>query len=354
MCLYPRMIKNKRYEPNKKNDGIVPVVLDTRALFVPRKCERCIECKQQKARDWMIRLQEDIKTNTNAKFITLTFSNEGLTKALGEVMADKPTNWDMKGYELDNAIATKAVRMWNERHRKKYKKACRHWLITELGHQGTDNIHMHGIIWMNENMISGKGKKQQTIHWTDELAERWGYGWVWTHKMEGEKKINYVNNRTVNYITKYVTKTDELYKHYTPIILSSPGIGSNYTNTHAAIRNKYNGQQTRNYYRTENGYKMSLPKYWKNKIYNDEEREQLWMATLDKNKMYVCGEEIDVRHTKDRYFETVKYYRKKNRRLGYGSYHKDEDRLEWEENRRAKKFMERITRAETDFWWIKH
>jgi hypothetical protein len=80
MCLYPRLVKNPKYTPNKKNGGIVPQLTDHRILAVPIGCGECIECMQKKAREWKVRLKEEIKTNKIATFVTLTFSNEAITK----------------------------------------------------------------------------------------------------------------------------------------------------------------------------------------------------------------------------------------------------------------------------------
>ena len=44
----------------------------------------------------------------------------------------------LQGYELDNAIAAYAIRKFLERWRKKFKKSLRHWLVTELGHNGIE------------------------------------------------------------------------------------------------------------------------------------------------------------------------------------------------------------------------
>ena len=76
MCLYPKLIQNRKYLANKKNGGNIPTVLDERCLHVSVGCGKCIECTRKKRSQWMVRLIEDIKVNTNAKFITLTFSNE--------------------------------------------------------------------------------------------------------------------------------------------------------------------------------------------------------------------------------------------------------------------------------------
>ena len=127
-----------------------------------------MECRKQKSREWQVRLSEDIKTNTNGKFITLTFNNKEYTKLWHEV-----SRKGYKGYELDNEIATLAVRRFLERWRKEYKKSIRHWLITELGHQGTEHLHLHGIIWTDEKL--------------DKVEEIWKYGFMW--KGEGDKKF---------------------------------------------------------------------------------------------------------------------------------------------------------------------
>ena len=137
------------------------------------------ECRKAKQREWQVRLKEDIKHNTNGKFITLTFSNEWIAKITKEVTQKTTkikngikTTWidkngklwhrykykyvteevQLKGYDLDNAIARHAVRKFNERWRKRYGKAIRHWLVTELGHNGTENIHIHGIIWTDKKV----------------------------------------------------------------------------------------------------------------------------------------------------------------------------------------------------------
>ena len=96
--------------------------------MVPIGCGKCIECKKQKSREWSVRLQEEIRHMKNGKFVTLTFSEESLVE-LGE---DKSIN-TLNGYNLDNGIATLAVRRFLERWRKKYKKSVKHWLVTELG-----------------------------------------------------------------------------------------------------------------------------------------------------------------------------------------------------------------------------
>ena len=89
--------------------------------------------------------------------------------------ANSPLNWSIADiglreqvegatkWDTDNKAAAYAVRHWLERVRKKTKKSVKHWLITELGHKGTERIHLHGIIWTKDS----------------ELIKKWGYGYVW-------------------------------------------------------------------------------------------------------------------------------------------------------------------------------
>ena len=70
-----------------------------------------------------------------------------------------------------------------ERIRKKTGKSIKHWFITELGHEKTERLHLHGIVW-------GIG--------TDQLIkEKWNYGITYTG--------NFVNENTINgFLPSYV------------------------------------------------------------------------------------------------------------------------------------------------------
>lgn len=321
MCLYPKLIRNKKYAMTKKNGGIIPPISDERVTMVSVGCGRCKECRKQKAREWQLRLLEDIKHHRNGKFVTLTFNNKSIANLASEIKAT--------GYTLDNAIATLAVRRFLERWRKKYSTSVRHWLITEIGHAGTENIHLHGILWTDVHL--------------DEVEKIWGYGHMWKGKRTPQGGLeNYVTARTVNYIVKYVTKVDEKHKHYNSIVLTSPGIGREYVKSYNATRNKYNGKKTVETYRTEQGHKITMPIYWRNKIYTEEEREKLWLKKLDENVRYVGGEKVDISKGMDDYYRVLKHYREINKELGYGDDEKNWQQEEYERQRRILMMKKRI------------
>lgn len=352
MCLYPKLIKNPKYTANAKNRGVIPPVTDPRVLAVPIGCGNCIECRKQKAREWQVRLIEDIKQNRQAHFITLTFSNESIKQIDAKIpltYKDKQGNdTPLDGHKRNNEIAIYAVRHFLERWRKKFKTSLRHWLVTELGHNGTHHIHLHGIIWTDK---------------IEALEDRWQYGFVWKGYTVRGERLNYVSTKTINYCVKYVNKIDKDHMYYKSKILCSAGIGANYIpeatfkyceqQIHLRVhkrtgvrkwylktvikhhkegyyksgnwlRNRYDGKNTIESYQTPTGHEIAMPIYWRNKIYTEEQREQLWLNRLDKQERWVCGERVDISKGLEEYFLKIEYHRIRSKQLGYG-----DDQINW-------------------------
>lgn len=320
MCLYPKLIQNRKYTSTKKNGGNVPIPKDDRVLAVAIGCGRCMECMKKKAREWQVRLLEDVRENKNGIFVTLTFSNESIAE-LAEGIENK------RGYDLDNEIATVAVHRFRERWRKEHKRSPRHWLVTELGHNGTENIHLHGIVWTDKEV--------------DEIRKHWGYGFVWTG--------TYVSERTINYIIKYVHKVDEDHKEYKSKILTSPGIGSGYLKRSDSKSNRYEeGKETNETYRTRTGHKVGMPVYWRNKIYGDDDREKLWLQKLDKMERWVGKIKIDISKGEEVYYKVLKEAQVRAKRLGYQNNETDWKRKKYEEERRDLLNKKRIEQGRDD------
>ena len=202
--------------PNKKNNWNPPKCEDYRVLYVTAACGKCLECRKQKQREWLVRISEGLRHDPNAYFMTLTFSGEKLEEYKKLCNSEDP-----------NTIATKAMRLMLERCRRKLKHSIKHWFITELGHNGTERIHLHGLVW-------GIGMDKL-------VEEKWQNGIVFTG--------TFVNEKTINYITKYITKTDEYHKEFTGQILCSAGIGHGYTQRADANKHVYKRGETIETYR---------------------------------------------------------------------------------------------------------
>ena len=206
MCLYPKLVRNPRYKKNKKNGGVIPPVFDNRHLYIPVGCQVCKECRKRKARDWQVRLQEEIKTNSNGHMITFTFSTEGLQK----ITDNYPEIAELEGYEKDNAIAKKGLRLFLENWRKKHKKSVRHWAITELGHQGTEHVHIHEATKMGITLQAAQIENMQKQieiasfnAWTGRWSHRLNVGMAeWKKLMEDVAESTRLKVDVVNGILK--------------------------------------------------------------------------------------------------------------------------------------------------------
>lgn len=321
MCLYPRLIDNPKYRKNKKNGGNVPIPSDNRVKLVPIGCGRCIECKKAKQREWQVRLLEEIKHDDRGKFITFTFNRESLNKLRNEVgtikikdgirktiklkngktrnyynyvYADNPNIID--GYDLDNKAVKRGVRLFLERWRQESGKSVKHWFVTELGQKGTERIHIHGFLFTRKN--------------TEYIEKKWLYGHVYIG--------DYVNEKSINYMVKYFSKIDEAHRTYEPIILTSAGIGKGYFKRNDSKRHIYKKEKTREYYVTNTGHKLALPIYYRNYLFTEEQREQLWLQKLDKEERWVMGMKIDISKGDDIYYKRLDTVRKRNREFLYG------------------------------------
>lgn len=178
---------------------------------------------------------------------------------------------------------------------------------------------MHGIVWADD---------------IEEIKNKWGQGFVYIG--------DYVDEKTINYCVKYITKKDIEHKYYKSAVIASNGMGADYIKRYDAQLNKYDGENTKETYTTRQGNQRALPIYLRNKIYTDEEREELWIQKLNKQVRYVLGHEIDVSENEEQYYKALEEARIKNNRYGYGNNEKDWRREKYEHQRRILKQEQRI------------
>lgn len=282
MCLYPKLIPNPKYQKNKKNGGRVPKLKDERVRYIPAKCGQCIECRQQLTREWLFRIEAEQKYNPiKGVCVTLSFSEEALDKLPEEA----------------NESAARAVRLFQKRWDKKYKKAPRHWLKPELGHKGTERLHIHGFMWVEH---------------PEDIENLWGYGNV---------VIEPIGQDAINYATKYINKPDKEHDGFIGKIMASKGIGYSWLKTQTAERYKREGENAPSYIRLNDGRKINIPTYLRRKLYDDETREKIWIKLLDKQVRYVRGIPIKaVDETLEgyrEYLEALQHAQAENVKLGY-------------------------------------
>ena len=97
--------------PTKKNNYKPPKMVDPRTAYITAACGKCLECRRQKQREWLVRMREELRTKRNAYFMTLTISDENY-----QILKNTCKSED------ENTIATKAIRLMLERIRKKNRE----------------------------------------------------------------------------------------------------------------------------------------------------------------------------------------------------------------------------------------
>lgn len=263
MCLTPINILNRHFTKNKKNGGYPPPLKHPEMRWIECGCGMCPECRKKRYNNWRIRLLEEMKWNEEkAYFVTLSFSPEALKELCEKTKLQEC-----------NAIAIKAVRLFLERYRKYNKKSVRHWFVTELGKKNSERIHLHGFIWTSRNI--------------KDVLKHWKYG---------NTDVGYkCDSSTITYIAKYLHKDDKKHPGYIPVVLTSPGIGAEYlTLGNGFFKHQYRGKLTNQKYRESNGQECGLPQYYRHKVWNEKEREALWLLSIKENIKFYNGRKFEL------------------------------------------------------------
>ena len=62
--------------PSKKNRYKPLVCTDERLRYINIECGECYECRKKRAREWKIRISEEMRHSPSAIFFTGTFTDE--------------------------------------------------------------------------------------------------------------------------------------------------------------------------------------------------------------------------------------------------------------------------------------
>lgn len=237
-CLRPIKIPNKRYTSNSDVEFVNQVCEFYNSLgyvnppdrYIEVPCGKCYGCLKSKRNGWRIRLMAEFFGNPHTAFITLTFNDESLDR-----FKDNPN---------------KSVRLFLDRLRKNYSTGVKHFVIAEFGEDDkyTHRLHYHGMLF---NLLPGKPLD------SDMLADLWKYGYVY---------VGYCNQKTINYVTKYITKVPPPGKKL-PRLIVSKGIGSFFLQ-------QYGVELAAGYkpYFSSNGFKIALPRYYIDKLFDKATR----------------------------------------------------------------------------------
>lgn len=215
-------------------------------------CGRCPECKDRRSNAWIFRLQAQEKHHAISVFATLTYSNE----SMNEVGSGRITS---KGFQTlvkqDFQLFMKRLRKNTQRNDIKYYAA---------GEYGTDSNrpHFHAIIYDAT---------------PEEIDKAWGLGHVVCGTVTGS---------SIAYTTKYICKDKRIPLFVgddrTPeFSLMSQGLGKAYLTPQMQ---RWHIANEANYVVREGGYKQPIPRYLRDKIFSEEQKNELNVQSAIRHK----------------------------------------------------------------------
>lgn len=203
----------------------------------PVPCGKCVECKKRRVSSWVYRLEQEDKISSCSLFITLTYNT-------------------IKVPITDRGFMTlkkKDLQDFMKRLRKRTSNKLKYYAVGEYGTK-TDRPHYHMILFNLEN--------------PDVIAEEW---------RNGDVHIGKVSGASIAYTTKYIDKEKRIPKfegddRLKEFSLMSKGLGKNYLSEEKIKWHKED--INRNYVVREDGVKVALPRYYREKIYDEQERKK--------------------------------------------------------------------------------
>lgn len=226
-------------------------------------CGKCPICAKRQATGWSFRLMQELKISASAYFITMTYDTSHIPIT-------------EKGYKTlhkpDLIAFHKALRKLNPLKLKYYQ-------VGEYGTK-TQRPHYH-IILFNAKI--------------DTIQKAW---------FKGSIHYGQVNEATVGYTLKYIQKKSSIIHHKNddrqPQFASmSKGIGIAYTQRKEIINYHNNDPINRTCMTIQDGVKVSMPRYYKDKIFTEINRKKI--AIFYKRQ---CEEEA-LKLTQDPNWDTI-------------------------------------------------
>lgn len=223
MCDYPFLVI-------KAGDMLKDGTKAVENVYVP--CSRCYNCKISRLRQWVFRLVKHGEVSKSSYFFTLTYSNENCPITKNHFMT----------------LCKEDVQKFMKRLRKYQKRKISYYLVGEYGTK-TKRPHYHIIMYDIEN--------------PDNVSKAWGLGHV---------HYGTCTENSIAYSLSYMTVKKRIYQfdgddRLKEFSLMSKGLGKNYIKPETVEFHRKNWKDL--FITTYGGSKISIPKYYKQQLYDD-------------------------------------------------------------------------------------
>lgn len=227
------------------------VTVGTGAKRVSVPCGRCNYCLANKRADWSFRLNQEHLNASSAHFITLTYEDSQIPRTNTCSLPRSTASQDLG----TPVLFKKDVQDFNKRLRKAQAEQSddklRFYTVGEYGDQ-TMRPHYHSIMFNLVPPIVAR------------ITDIWG---------KGQTLVGTVTPASIHYVTKYVINRHIDFGDRSPpfsLMSNKPGIGSIYLKTHGDYHKSAN-----RLFANVNGIKQSLPRYYKDRLFESARLRRL-------------------------------------------------------------------------------
>lgn len=226
---------------------------------IPVNCGRCPYCKNRKVNDWVFRLKQEDKVAKSGHFVTLTYDTDNVPLCKDGMSLSKMEFPIIYSWKQIGGFRTFLIRQGKTKSNdltrffKKLRKKGENIRYYAVGEYGSKSYRPHyHIILFNLNDI-------------ENIYRSWNLGSI---------HIGEVSGASIGYTVKYLAK-DTLIPKYIgdsrvpEFSRMSKGLGDNYLNDDKVIQ-YFKNDLSKNFCYTEDGYKIALPSYYRNKIHKSK------------------------------------------------------------------------------------
>lgn len=284
MCLHPLTIANKKCDKSLKQfwhnntfDVEEYKLYYGKEAYIEVPCGHCEACIERRSNEWATRIYYEHQYSRNSVFMTLTYADEWLTY--------NPVQFSVGSYIEEVVLPVLCIRdvqLFMKRLRKKVGNGLRFFVGAEYG-EDTGRPHYHLMLF---NL-----KDKYTENILEIVQSCWSYGSV---HLSGDTNI-----RQVMYIAKYCYSAsalnNELVKNFVkPFILCSrmPALGHQYYEDLRQCR--YHNETLETVVGIDEGKLMPMPRLYRTKIFNDDNKEILYRKFIDEEKKPPTPDEIAI------------------------------------------------------------
>lgn len=221
---------------------------DENNFSFPVPCGKCPACYARRISGWSFRLMQEEKISSSAHFITLTYDTTHVPITRNGFMELKKRDVQLFIKRLRKAHDTRKM---ETKQRVVHSLPIKYYAVGEYGGK-TKRPHYHAILFNSEPELIEKAWQLGQIH----------YGKV--------------SAASVGYTMKYMSKPAKIPMHKNDdrqpeFSLMSKGLGASYMTAQMLKWHKADLLE-RMYLNIEDGKKIAMPRYYKDKIYNHDER----------------------------------------------------------------------------------